>query len=110
MMSGEVPGKRIRGTEGLGKTPASSQRGPCCTARPTALFPLSLYLCRCACVIHIPKVHSRFAWTVLAQVLAAMSEIDVNRKDSADGLSADDRKKLELRKALAQRLKDDMAV
>ena len=54
-------------------------------------------------MIHIPKVHSRFAWTVLAQVLAAMSEIDVNRKDSADGLSADDRKKLELRKALAQR-------
>ena len=74
------------------------------------LFPLSLSLCRCACVIHIPKVHSRLAWTVLAQVLAAMSEIDVNRKDSADGLSADDRKKLELRKALAQRLKDDMAV
>lgn len=110
MMSGEVPGKRIRGTEGLGKTPASSQRGPCCTARPTALFPLSLSLCRRAGVIHIPKVHSRFAWTVLAQVLAAMSEIDVNRKDSADGLSADDRKKLELRKALAQRLKDDMAV
>jgi hypothetical protein len=61
-------------------------------------------------VIHIPKVHSRFAWTVLAQVLAAMSEIDVNRKDSPDGLSVDDRKKLELRKALAQRLKDDMAV
>ena len=107
MMSGEVPGKRIRGTEGLGKHQQPTRSLLHC---PPLLCFLSLYLSAGVHVIHIPKVHSRFAWTVLAQVLAAMSEIDVNRKDSADGLSADDRKKLELRKALAQRLKDDMAV